>query len=130
MSRTNCRKEIAGFVFEVMIVILFANGDIPENFAMNRALCTCLETIAFCENDIYLQSDVAKVHPEYPCGDDLDRLEQNCEPSNGLVVLDPVAPSLNIARNKKTGKAWAILRQDAESVYYHLKRNGVAPYRN
>ena len=119
---------------EMMVSHLFANEVIPRDFDMSRALFTCLAVLVSRDRaTIYLRdskylSDETFV-PGAPSDEEKSRLAKNRRPAGFPVIVDPVAPFSNIAKNADTEEAWRKLTKCAGVVCRFLDNHGVIPYR-
>lgn len=137
-----CAKGVNSFVMEMLVVILYTNDTIPNDFELNRALCTCLQFIGYpsSRNDVWMgdwssekwgapwsECGFAGV-PFEPTAWQLRKMRDQCG-DYALVIADPFSPFSNIAvRKARTADAWAALTRDAQNFFHYLESNGVSPY--
>lgn len=118
----NPKKIIHGFVFEMLVLLLFSNKYIPADFSLRRAIATCLMAIA----------KPRRVPGLFFRDDYFDRpLSPSCDMRNqvGLVLIDPFLTFSNVVESKrKDAEAWRKLEFAAQRTVDFLWSNGVPPY--
>jgi len=128
-------STVNGFFFEMLAVALFANGLIPANFSMPRALATCFQAIARPSKVPALSfpeerggGGDAMDRPAPPTDDQLAAMKKKAG-ANCLVIVDPFAPFNNLAaRKKKQTDAWPVLEEGAANILQSLESRNVIAY--
>jgi len=118
-------KIISGFMFEMLVLLLFKNNHMAVVFDLRRAIATCLMAIAKPNRVPNL------LFGEFFRDDDFDRPlpDYNRPYEVSLVLIDPFLTFSNVARRKvKELAAWPKLERAAQENVDFLRSKGVIPY--
>jgi len=118
-------KIISGFMFEMLVLLLFSNNYMPFIFDTGRVIATCLMAIA----KPYRVPNL--LFGEFFRDDDFDRpLPDYNRPNQvSLVLIDPFLTFNNVAwRKMKEREAWPKLERAAQETVDFMRSKGVIPY--